>query len=202
MPRSLPLLLAWVVVLSVVGYRPCLAQTELILGGGSATSDGLSLSSGNVVVREHQPGVAFATVTAPSQKKRVAYFIVFSHDRADVKSASTNNGVEATTFHTIDSFGKKCSVHYRITLKDPMRSVETLAVGTRDFEVSKGRVFLIDLRPDEPKVTQVAAEEFGTLPERTDVETTEKFARSALKALRQTNEDIDRFSKTLESGQK
>ncbi|WP_145391369.1 hypothetical protein [Stieleria neptunia] len=196
------------VLVGCTGGQPNLSDASsqpqhLIMSEGSSTSDGLSISNGNVVVKENQPGVAFATVTLPGQSKRIAYFLVFNHDRpnAGVTSEGGSRGATASTSHTINTYGNESTAKYELVLKSGADSIETETISIDDeaFGSSKGRVFLIDMKLDPPGVSQFHLDLPTEVPELKETEATEQFSHDALTAMRKADQAVDAFCRAIEA---
>ncbi|QDV23844.1 hypothetical protein [Aureliella helgolandensis] len=177
---------------------------HLIMSEGNATSDGLSVSSGNVVVIENQPGIAFATVTIPKQPKRVAYFLVFNHDgpNVGVKTESESSGASGNTFHTINTYGKECTANYEVVLQEETEAVktETVSIDDKAYDSSKGRVFLIDMKLDPPNVTQVNLHMPNNVPDlKVETDATRQFGDDTVNALRKASKTVNEFCRSIEA---
>ena len=177
---------------------------QLLIAEGVANSNGLEVNSGNVVVKTGRPGVAFACVTTPGQSKTFAYFLIFNHDfpKALVTSQGTSDGSIAKTNHTISAFGHRCEAEYRVTLRpgqQAVASVETRVGGVR-YDLTKGKVFLLEMKNAKPSVTQLNIELPTKLPRLDRTSDVEKFAERTLKRLREANEAVNAFCQASESG--
>jgi hypothetical protein len=179
------------------------APQRLIMAEGNSMSDGLSISSGNVVVIENQPGIAFATVTTPGQSKRVAYFAVFNHNRpnAGVKTECGSSGSSANTFHTINTFGNECTVKYAVVLKEGAEPIatESISISDKEYDSSKGRVFLIDMEATPPRVTQIKLDLPIDVPALKETDATEQFGHATLNAFRKADKTVDGFCRSIET---
>ena len=178
--------------------------SHLVMGEGSAVSDNLAVSNGNVILKENQPGILFAFVTKPAQSKQFTYFVVFNHDFPTgatnaINTSSTSDGSSANTFHTINAFGAECKVEYHVTLTDDGKNVqkETTSVADKSYEQSKGKLFLIDMKTDPPTVVQTSLDLPSVIPDLQDTESAEKFGLDALQDLRQADETVDEFCKAI-----
>ena len=175
---------------------------DLVVGGGGVETDGLSISSGNVVIRGGKPGIAMATVTTPGSPKRVVYCLIFTHDpsTSTVTTKATSEGTTATTFHNIESFKHPCPVKYYIELDVEDRTVagETLSLNGANFEPTNGRVFLIDFEDNPPAVTQLLLELPSEVPDLSNVEQMEQFGTETLKTLRGNDQRAEDFCHQFE----
>jgi len=176
---------------------------SLVMSEGTSSGDGLSISNGNVVVKENEPGIAFATVTTPGQPRRIVYFVVFNHDRphSGITTEGGSTGATADTFHTITTYGKASTVRYEVVLKKETESIEaeTISIDDKVFDSTQGRVFLIDMKQNPPSATQFNFDLPADLPELTATDATEQFAQDTLNAIRTADEAVDAFCRTIET---
>ena len=177
---------------------------SLVMSEGTSSGDGLSISNGNVVVKENEPGIVFATVTTPGQPRRIVYFVVFNHDRANagINTEAGSTGATADTFHRITTYGKTSTVRYEVVLKNETESIEaeTITIDDKVFDSTQGRVFLIDMKQSPPSVTQFNVDLPVELPELTATDATEQFAQDTLDTIRTVNDAVDTFCRTIETG--
>ncbi len=200
--RNLPLVLGIALLAGcdadeMAGTGDPSSDERIIYAEGSAVSDGLSISSGNVIIQSNQPGIAFATVTTPEQPKSLAYFLVFNHDlanKAGVKTGCGSNGTTANTFHTLNCFGNQCTVAYKIVLENDAHDVaiEELTIG-KSFDPDNGRVFLIDMKVAPPELTQLKLQLPADVPSLKATHETQKFGQATLTALRKADPTVDDF---------
>ncbi|MBL8814410.1 MAG: hypothetical protein JNL58_00155 [Planctomyces sp.] len=176
---------------------------ELIMSEGNSTSDALSISNGNVVVKANQPGVAFATVTPPGQSRRIAYFLVFNHDPSNsgVKTEGESTRASAQTFHTISTYGHESTVKYEVVLKSGTESIETesITLNGEAIDSSKGRLLLIDMKHDPPGVSQFNVDLPTELRELKEPDDTEQFSQNTLNEIRKAEMIVDAFCQAIEA---
>lgn len=170
---------------------------SLILGEGGASSDKLSVTNGNVVQKENQPGIALAFVTKPSESKDFAYFVVFSHDfpNGGMHTQSSSDGLTARTEHTIEAFGSECNVEYlvKLTRDGAMVSTETISIAGETYDVSKGKLFLVDMKVTPATVVQINIDLPSAIPDLKETQAVEKFGEETLDELRKANMTVDEF---------
>ena len=181
---------------------PSSDEAELVVAEGVASSDGLTVTNGNIVMENGRPGIAFAFVTKPGQDKEFTYFLVFAHNfpKGDVESRSKSDGLRASTYHEISSFGNKLKVQYRVAL-EPQEKVavsEKTLLADKTFDSSKGKVFLVNMKTSSPRIEQVYAELPSTFPDLRNTDTVARFAAKALYELRDKHKAINAFCKQLE----
>ena len=181
------------------------SPSQILMGEGTATSDDLSVTSGNVILKEGQPGIAFAFATKPGQSKEFTYFVVFNHDLGNgdvnVKSIGNSDGSTAHTFHSITAFGTDCKVEYRVGLKADRKTVETetTLIADAPYDPSKGKLFLIDMKATPPTVTQLNLELPSEIPNLKETDSVEKFSLDTLNGLRKTDKTVDEFCRRIET---
>jgi hypothetical protein len=136
------------------------AKPELIQGTAGSKSDDLSIQAGGVVLREGEPGAAFATVRAGKAKRRLAFFVVLKHRYpGEGRSASdedvTVEGTKGTARHNLTVDGKTLALTYAVTLDAAKKPKgETLTVAGKVADLAKGNVFLVDMTADPPRWEQ------------------------------------------------
>lgn len=206
--RNLKILLIAIFALSVGCNQPSLTPSKgsgnlsVTLGEGSATIDGLSVTNGNVIKKNGEPGLAFAFVAAPDRTKELTYFLVFDHSSPEggVKTESGGAGLEASGSHTISAFGNQCTAEYSIRLDPETHSInsESIVVGGHSFSREQGPIFLVDMKSNPPSVTQRDFELPATIPELTTPNAAEGFGERILRELRKTDQRVDDFCRQIE----
>jgi hypothetical protein len=179
------------------------SPSKMILGEGQSTAEGLSLTNGNVILKEGQPGLAFAFATKPSQSKEFTYILVFNHDfpNGGIGTQSNSGGLTASTSHAITAFGADCKVEYRVGLNAVRKAVETEAILIADapFDPTKGKLFLVDMKASPPTVTQLNLELPSHIPDLKETDAMERFAQDTLEGLRKTDKTVDEFCRRIET---
>ncbi len=179
------------------------STSKIIYGEGQVSTEGLSVTNGNVILKEGQPGLAFAFATKPSQSKEFTYILVFNHDfpNGGVGTQSSLNGLMASTSHTITAFGANCKVEYRVGMNADRKAVDTEAILISDapFDPSKGKLFLVDMKASPPTVTQLNLELPSQIPDLTETDAMERFAHDTLDGLRKTDKTVDEFCRRIET---
>lgn len=178
--------------------------SHITMAEGNATTDGLSISNGNYILKEGQPGVAFATVTTPGQSKKMAYFLAFNHSMPDagVGTESNGNGSNANTLHTLRSFGRECTVKYGVDLGEEAQATveERLSIDAEPYDLSEGRVFLINTESSPSSITQLDLDLPTDVPPLKEVDATQEFGYSTLRALRRADKTVDEFCQSIDAG--
>ena len=177
--------------------------SKIVYGEGVAKSDGLSVTNGNVNLKEGQPGIACAFVIKPGRTREVTYFLVFNHDFpiGGFGTDGGSDGLTASSSHTITAFGASCKVEYRVGLNADRKTVETEAtlIAGKPFDPSKGKLFLIDMKSTPPTVTQLNLELPSPIPDLEETDAVEKFTQNSLKGLRKTDKAVDEFCRRIEA---
>ena len=164
-------------------------QQQLRIGAGSSKSGALSVSQGNVLVQEGQPGIAYAHATKAGQRKELVYFLIFSHDSPamTVEIGASGTEIEAETYHTINSFGNECTAKYRVALSAGGEVVkESITVGKKSYDPDETKLFMIDMKATPPTITAIAHEVTG-----------ENLSFDFLRRLRTANSAIDKFCRRV-----
>ena len=179
------------------------SRNQIVMGEGQATSGDLSVTTGNVIVKEGQPGIAFAFAMTPGQSREFTYFLVFNHDfpNGGVKTQSGAAGSTADTSHTITAFGTDCAVEYLVELDADTRAVETetILVADAPYDPSKGKLFLIDMKATPPTVTQLNLELPSEIPNLKETDAAETFGQNTLNGLRKTDKTVDQFCRRIKT---
>jgi len=175
---------------------------QLRMGEGSATSDGLSVTNGNVVLTEGRPGIAYAFATIPGQTKKFTYFLVFNHDfpEGGIATQSGGDDLTANAFHTIKSFGNECTVEYRVELNANTETVKTDSTVLADspYDTSEGKLFLLNMKTTPPTVTQLNLELPSEIPNLEKPDAAAQFGEDTLSQLRNTDKRVDAFCLQIE----
>ena len=166
-------------MLSLLLALACADRTEVIQGTTAARSDAVELHAGGLVAREREAGVAFGSVRLARGKRAPAYVLILDHrlggegksEFADSASADENKA-EAKQTITID--GHTLELEYRLALEPRTRKLvkESLTLNDKAIDLTRGRVFLVDLRSSPPRWEQVKVE----LPAEVDAATAKKSA--------------------------
>lgn len=178
------------------------SPSQMIVGEAQVTSDGLALTSGNVILTEGRPGIAFALATKPGQSKEFTYFVVCNHDfpKGGVNTECACDGPTGHTSHTITAFGNNCKIEYRIGLSADKKSVEmeTTLIADTPYDPSKGNLFLIDMKAAPAIVTQLDLELPSETPDLNESSAIEKFGQDTLNRLRKLDKTCDEFCRRIE----
>ena len=139
--------------------------------GGNISQGALSIRTPTVLIKPPEAGVTFSTVTIPGKQERFAYLILFNYggELSHYSSSSPNtkglgNGgiesprgrwAEIIVGFTVDA--KPVEGHYYVELDDSLTQVqtETMAIGENKYEISAGRVFLMNLTTAPPSCHQL-----------------------------------------------
>ncbi|MBN9522543.1 hypothetical protein J0H58_29145 [bacterium] len=133
-----------------------LRQNEATIAGGDVVSDGHGISGMSLWVRRGEPAVGFGLSKAGVRFEH-GYVLVLKGDPgrtspADWGGTAKSDGTTAV-YNGHVTIGRRASVDYSVT-----PTSEALRVNGREYDLAKGRVFLIDLTRDVPTVQQVRAE--------------------------------------------
>jgi hypothetical protein len=138
-----------------------LGPNELVMGCGGSESDGLYVSSMNLWLKRGEPGVAFGLARGPATPLRYGYVLLLQGDPrrrtlAGHNLTSSSDGRRATGGGYVEINGSRAEVAYRVEVGPELR--ESLAINGKAFDLSSGRVFLVDHSVSPPRVRQFRAE--------------------------------------------
>jgi hypothetical protein len=140
---------------------PLADKAELIQGTAGSRSDALSLQAGGVVLREGGPGAAFGTIQAGKGKRQLAYYLVVRHrypgeGKTESNEDVTAEGLTGTARHTLTVNGNSLVVTYSVKLDEATKNPkeEKLSLGGKEVGLAGGRVFLVDMTVNPPRVEQ------------------------------------------------
>ena len=157
-------------------------RAEVIHGTTAVRSGAIELHTGGIVVREGEAGVAFGSVRMARGKRIPAYVLILDHrlggegkSRFDDSASAEDDKAEAKQTITID--GHTLALVYRVALEARKPAVESLTLEGKVIDLSRGRVFLVDMKSSPPRWEQRKVE----LPAEVDAATSKK-AASALAA--------------------
>jgi hypothetical protein len=118
----------------------------------------LEVRSGGAILREGKPGAVFTLVQPEKAKRRFAFCLLIKHRLGEEGAnecndeATVEKGV-ATIKQTVQIAGRSVQLDYKIEL-DPKSDRETLTINKKSVDLSRGRVFLVDLTGKEPRWEQ------------------------------------------------
>jgi hypothetical protein len=173
-----------------------LKTNEIVITGGNSESDGLSATGMSLWLKKGEPGVAFGMARQPGKAPEYGYVLLIKGD-ADRKNlpsfgvTSTSDGRVASGGGNVEINGHRAEIAYSLNLA----KVETMTINGKAFDLSKGRVFLIDLNEKEAKVqqVQVVLPSAPALPTR--AEDVDRLAKGHIKQLRKDSVAVREFLK-------
>lgn len=147
-----------------------LRDNEMIIGGGSAETDGMWISGPSLWLRRGTAGVAVGMVRPPGRKRQFAYVLVIKGDElrrslAGYSSNSSSTGSAGNSSGFVEIMGKKATFRYVALADRPETGAlrESLTLNGQTLDLAKGRVVLVDLSGEAPCFRQVSID----LPEST-----------------------------------
>ena len=171
----------------------CAERAEVIQGTTAARSDSIELHTGGLVVREGEAGIAFGSLRLARGKRVPAYVLVLDHrlggegkSRFDDVASAEDGKAEAKQTITID--GHTLALVYPVTLEARKPAQESLTLEGKAIDLSRGRVFLVDMKSSPPRWEQRKVE----LPAEVDAATSKKAAASLAAKLLAHLRDKDR----------
>jgi hypothetical protein len=138
-----------------------LKTNELIMGGGSAEMDGVWISGMTLWLRHGSPGVAFGMVKHSSGPREYAYLLLIKGDPKRLHLARYDgqcriDGALATSSGFVEIQGVRADLDY-VTQSDDQgrKTAEMLRLNGKSFDLTKGRVLLVDLSGKTARLQQV-----------------------------------------------
>ncbi|HYH66469.1 MAG TPA: hypothetical protein VD866_17380 [Urbifossiella sp.] len=158
-----------------------LKVNEAVVAGGTAESDGHGVSGMSLWVRKGEPAVAFG-MSLTAGKAGHGFVLVMKGDPdrlapAPWSGSASSDGKTATCEANV-TIGLRADVRYSVT-----RASESLDLIGRNYDLAKGRVFLIDLTGKEAAVRQVQVE-LAAPTNPTTAEQVEAISKDHLKRLK------------------
>jgi hypothetical protein len=164
---------------------------KITIQGGRSSSDGLSVSSGNLVVRAGKRGVLFGTANATNSPEQFSYIFVFKYAGLKpvpgdtYKAGNSSSGKKGASTCTLVENGQTIQADYEIELDDTGKvTKEQLKVGGKVVDLAAGRLFLIDLTSFSPIYEQKKSDQLGAIKSLDTTEDVEHVAASILDALK------------------
>lgn len=164
----------------------------MVGGGGSVEAEGLSISAGNRVIRENEPGVVFGTAKLPDTAREISYAVVFNYDDPTdalvTPAEMSSDGSIGRAEQRVIIGNRNFDLQYSI---DAKTRDESFTINGSQVPPTDGKVWLVDLRDGKNIVERIDA----ILPHVTEdmpaQKSIEETAAEILKAVRSHN-DIGR----------
>ncbi|MBV9122648.1 MAG: hypothetical protein JO112_04765 [Planctomycetes bacterium] len=185
------LLLAPVILLLLV----CLAAGDshifdITNQGGTAESNGFSITGSYTYARKGFPAVTFGTVRPPAGSRQFTYLVLskFSGRRLTMPNVKANldvNESEATDRTTLTAGGKKLALVYTARLDQGKLASAELTVNGKKVDLHHGQVLLVDFSKEELTWSHRKADLPDNLPEPGNPEAWSALATKLVEQLRQ-----------------
>ena len=178
-------------------------------GGGKISQGALTIRVPTRSIAPPKAGIVFSTVTVSGQKEQFAFLVLIRYggELSSYSSSSPNTmgplhgGVQSPEGQWAEMIigftvnGKPIEGRYYVELDDSLNKVatETMSLGDRTYEISAGRVFLIDITAEEPRCRQVSVP-LPSVPAKLETRDDVLRAGDALhESLRELDPAIDEF---------
>jgi hypothetical protein len=187
--------------------RP-LAPEQWITSGGGSLAAGCWFTSSNGYLKDNADGspsvgVFFGTVTPPDRPTEILYLVLYKH--APRKSSSRGVGNHLNTISsghveiidglTVDGVAAKLSAQLDADPRTGKLTRQEYKLNEQKIDMSRGRLFLVDLTVNPAKWQQVNVELPRGLPREIDRETVRRVAEDDVPALRKKHREVDDFFK-------
>jgi hypothetical protein len=179
---------------------------EFVQGGNISENDGFWYQDGGLFLKEGSPGVMFGMMARkPGGERELAYLVIFEHQgTATSKCARTSNVTDkggkvrlVTMTEGLGNDSQRIDLKLEIEIDSPTKTVkrEHLTFDGKEIDLDKGRLFLVDLRPETPKWEQVQAKLPANLPNPKETAGVRELARRVLDELPKESEAVRTFLK-------
>jgi hypothetical protein len=168
------------------------APQRSVTRGSRTTDSRLTISDGNLFFVAGTPGVLFGTHKLTKGPETFSYLVIFKRSPTvtEKSSLSQNGGAEMSgnrgaSSATIVVDGKTIAADYKIDMDESNKvRVEHLKLGGDPYDLTKGRVFVIDLTAAKPAFAQKMFDALEPIEKLSGPQDVEEVARRALESLR------------------
>ena len=176
------------------------------MGSGSQAAD-CSITSYNLYMKENTErspaiGVFFGTYTTPGKPTAFLYLVMFKHARkflfgdvGNCRNTTSEGHAEIVDGISVDGVTARLSGRFDIDSKSGRFTGEQYTFNERNIEITRGRLFLVDLTANPAKWKQLDVELPANLPNEMDRETVRRVAEEDAPALRRKFQAVDDFLK-------
>jgi hypothetical protein len=176
-------------------------KVEVIQGVSAARSDQIEIQAGGLVLREGSAGAAFGTIRVGKGKRHLSYFLVLKHNLGKAGSPVPGKEMMATnddgkSKQTLMIDGKSLEVVYQVRVEGGKTTRQTLTISNKAVEVSKGRVFLVDLTVNPPRWEQRKLDLNEEVPDVTSKKAADELVKKVLANLAKQDRKVKAFIET------
>jgi hypothetical protein len=188
--------------------QPQSLPSQWVAYGGGSLAAGCWFTSANGYFKENADGspsvgVFFGTVTPPGSPTEFLYLVLYKHalhkssvGGEDSHMNTTSDGhVEIVDGTSVDGVAAKLNARLDADPKTGKFTRQEYTFNEQKIDVSRGRLFLVDLTVSPAKWQQVNLELPRGLPGKIDRETVCRVAEEDLPALRKNHSEVDDFFK-------
>ncbi len=173
-------------------------KAQVVQGTSGARSAQLELHAGGVVARQDEIGTAFGTVRIGTGKPQLSYVVLFKHRLSnelplECSDETFAEGDTASSKQVLAIDGKSLVLDYQLKLDRTKPPRKTLSLNRKPVELSKGRVFLVDLTVQPPRWEQRKVELTVEVGETMSKKGSEELARKLLSSLPNQDAKIKEF---------
>jgi hypothetical protein len=165
------------ILLAILSLLSCKPSLGLVIerGGVTAEADGFWVQAGGLSLKDNVPGVLFGMASLPGGDRELRYVLLFKHratadskvtfpsnatlENRDKKSALMDDGLE------IDGNAVNLRLALEFDSKKNAIASESLSFNGEKVDLTKGRVFLVDLTAAPVKWEQAQMKLPAKLPD-------------------------------------
>jgi hypothetical protein len=173
-------------------------KAELLQAATGSRSDELELHAGGLVLREGAAGSAFGTVRIAAGKRHLSYFIVFKHnfgkeEKSDFAEECSVEKGDGESKQTLGMDGRSLEVVYKVRAEEGKKAVQSITLNKKSADLTRGRVFLVDLTVSPPRWEQKKLELPAEVPAATSKKAADELARKVLASLAKQDRKVKEF---------
>ena len=175
-------------------------RTEVVQGTSGSRSEALEVRAGGLVVRSGEAGSAFGSVQAGTAKRQLSYFVIFKHrlggeGRMEWSEETTMDGNTGHSKQVVTIDGSTLRIEYRVEVDEKTKKVakESLTINKKAVDVSRGRVFLVDLTVSPPRWEQRKASLPAGVGEASGKKAAEELVQKVLAGLSKQDRKVKEF---------
>jgi len=167
---------------------------NIVQGGGFSQSGGLTISSPNFVAVEGLPIVGFSVVKLDDTESSFGYFLIVrppgngNPQSRGFGGSSSSNGQSGKSVGQFRLDGNEVQVSLEID-----KQTEKLAIDETNYDVSKGRLFLVDMQSDPATIKQIDTELPAPDSTVTSTEQAEEIAQKTIEQLKESSGVVAEF---------
>lgn len=166
------------------------SRLEMVRGGGITESNGYWFQAGGLFLQKGSPGVLFGSAKAPDGDRELKYVVIFKHRAtggSSIESPSniSDQGMDRRQITiadgvNIDGKGVRLTLEIEIDSTNNVVKREELTFDGKKIDLSRGRLFLVDLTGGTTTWEQVQVTLPGKPPDPTETKNALELSKRVL----------------------